>query len=309
MMKRESSPNCAPLCSVIVAAYNDWVPLDHCLRSLAGQSNAPDFEVVVVDDGSKAPSPDFVHRWEEHYPLTVIRQSHRGIAAARNRGIAASKGSILVFVDADCKLAEDCLAVLAETIARSPKHNCFQLHLTGDCSGLVGRAEELRLLTIQEHRLQPDGSIRYLNTAGCAIRRESVNAGGSVFDPSARRSEDTLFLANLIQAGELPLFVPSAFVQHAIHLSLVACLLKDVRSAYLDRWAADLIAAMGIRLRASHQERLDMLASMWKTSKRQSIGRMAWFVVVTRHGLGRLLYIAYGFLRIRPRSSVPVSCY
>lgn len=308
MIKRESSPTCAPLFSIIVAVYNDWQLLDRCLRSLAEQASAPKFEVVVVDDGSKSPLPDFVHSWEEAYPLTVVRQPHRGIAAARNRGIAASKGSIVVFVDADCKLREDCLAALAEAVSQSPQHKCFQLRLTGDCSGLVGRAEELRLLTIQKHMLQPNGCIRYLNTAGCAIRRESVDAGGSVFDPSALRSEDTLFLANLMQAGELPLFVPSAVVQHAIPLSLIECLLKDVRSAYLNRRAADLIAAMGIRLRASHHERFNMLSSMWKTSKRQSIGRMAWFVVITRHGLGRLLSAVYDFLRIRPRSGVLVSC-
>jgi hypothetical protein len=42
-------------------------------------------------------------------------------------------------------------------IADSPQHDCFQLRLIGNCSSLVGRAEELRLSTFQNHMLQPDG--------------------------------------------------------------------------------------------------------------------------------------------------------
>ena len=126
-----------------------------------------------------------------------------------------------------------------------------------------------------------------------------------MFDPTALRSEDTLFLANLMQAGELPLFLPGAIIQHVIPLSLLECFLKDVRSAYLDRRAAELIASMRVRLRASHRERIDMLSSMWRTSKQRSIGRAAWFVVIARQGLLRFLSIAFGFLRIGPNSDLP----
>ena len=79
-------------------------------------------------------------------------------------------------MDADCRLHINCLTALGEALARSPQNDCFQLRLTGSCSTVVGRAEELRLLTFQEHTLQPDGRIRYLNTAGFAIRRARAGA-------------------------------------------------------------------------------------------------------------------------------------
>ena len=47
--------------------------------------------------------------------------------------------------------------------------------------------------------LQPDGRIRYLNTAGFAIRRTAVNVEEGLFDPVAIRAEDTLLLANLMK--------------------------------------------------------------------------------------------------------------
>jgi glycosyltransferase involved in cell wall biosynthesis len=274
-----------PSFSVIIPVYNDWAPLDSCLRSLAEQSNAPTFEVVIVDDGSDEVASDAIRNWNRQYPMTVVRQAHRGISAARNLGIQNSRGAVLVFVDADCKLQYECLGTLEAKIREKPGRNYFQLKLIGDCSRLVGRAEELRLITLQSHLLQPDGHIRYLNTAGFAIRRIYANTAGGVFDPSALRAEDTLLMVNLMESGELPWFVGDAVVQHAIPLSLFACFLKDIRSAYLERSTYAVIAAKGIKFRVSHGERLSMLRAMWKTSGQLSIGRLAWFVLVIRQAL------------------------
>src|ERR1700680_1026443 len=121
-----------PLFSIIIGVYNDWTPLDQCLRSLQQQMNGPSFEVIVVDDGSKEEASGFIRRWTQCYPLTVVREDHAGISAARNRGAQISKGIVLLFVDADCKLQANCLAELASSITQYPQHNCFQLRLIGD---------------------------------------------------------------------------------------------------------------------------------------------------------------------------------
>jgi glycosyltransferase involved in cell wall biosynthesis len=305
MIGPDPIPTTSPLFSIIIGVFNDWTPLDQCLRSLEQQTNESGFEVIVVDDGSKEEAPEFIRGWVHHYPLTIVRERHVGISAARNRGVQISKGMVLVFVDADCKLQANCLAELASTIARSPRHNCFQLHLIGDRSGLVGRAEELRLITLQNHLLQPNGCIRYLNTAGFAIRRMTANIEGGVFDSVAARAEDTLLLANLMQGGELPFFVPNAIVQHAIPLSLIECFRKDYRSAHLEGRTFDIIASKGVRIRVSHRERLSMLWSMWKTSKQQSIGKLAWFVLAARQALR---WIALWFTNIsKVRATSPLS--
>ena len=288
------------LFSIIIAVYNDWAPLDHTLGSLAQQENGTSFEVIVADDGSSRAAPESIRRWGESYPLTILRHSHAGISTARNRGVEASTGEVLVFVDADCRLAPNCLAALAKAIADFPQHNYFQLHLVGDCLGTVGKAEELRLAMLQEHMLQPDGRIRYLNTAGFAIRRAAVDVARGVFDPVALRAEDTFLMATLMQRGELPLFVPDATVEHAIPLSVMACLRKDLRSIYLEARTYDLIASQGVRFRVGYRERLAMVWSMWKTSGKRSFGRRPWFVVTGRQGL-RLIasYVYRSFRAVR----------
>lgn len=296
MIPCEQGSESPPHFSVIIPLYNDWVPVEHCLRSLARQSSPPAFEVILVDDGSAEEAPEFIRGSNYPFPFTIVRQAHCGIPSARNRGIRNSKATILLFVDADCRLEPSCLAALSETIARSSKHNCFQLRLVGDRSTIVGRAEELRLATFQRMMLQPDNRIRYLNTAGFAIRRDRLEAG-EVFHPGALRGEDTLLLAGLIQAGEMPLFVSDAVVEHAIPLSFLQCLRKDMRTVYLEGTAIDLIASKGVKIRLTHGERLSLLRAMWRAAGQDSLGRSAWFVAVIRQAFQRIASFGYLYLR------------
>lgn len=298
----QPSSTATPPFSIIIAVHNDWVALDPCLRSLAQQTHGPRFEIIVVDDGSSEAAPEVIREWTRRLPLTIVRQPHAGIPTARNRGIEISRAPVLLFVDADSRTQAGCLAALAATIEDSPQHQCFQLRLVGDCSGPVGRAEELRLRIFQQHMLQPDGRIRYLNTAGFAIRRARVNLEAGLFDPAALRGEDTLLLANLMQCGELPLFVANATVQHSIPLSFMACLVKDIRSAYLEGKTYELIASKRVTIRVSHRERLRMLLSMWRIAGQDSIGRSAWFVLVARQTLQRMVSFGLGCLGIRHKN-------
>ncbi len=286
-----------PLVSVIIAVYNDWTALYSCLNSLAQQADGPDFEVIVVDDGSNDSAPESIRQWSSRFRLNCLRQPHAGVSAARNHGIQTSQGSILLFVDADSRLQRNCLSALASTIAARPMQNHFQLRLVGNKRGVVGRAEELRLRTLQNQLLQPNGYIRYLNTAGFAILRAKVNVEIGLFDPSAARSEDTLLLASLIERDELPFFVADAIIEHDIPLSLLECFRKDIRSALLETRTFNRIASKGIRVRMTHPERVRMLGSMWNVSREPSIGRLAWLVLMARQSLQRIISFLYPILR------------
>jgi cellulose synthase/poly-beta-1,6-N-acetylglucosamine synthase-like glycosyltransferase len=281
------------LFSIIIAVYNDWAMVEGCLQSLARQTKAPSFEVIIVDDGSTEIVPEFICNPTYLFPSTLIRQSHTGIPSARNHGACTSKGAVLLFVDADSRLDANCLAALSSAIDRSPQDHCFQLRLVGNCSSLVGRAEELRLSMFQNHTLQPDGRIRYLNTAGFAIRRSGAHIETGVFNPAALRGEDTLLLANLMQVDALPRFVPEAVVEHYIPLSFMECLRKDIRSAGLEAGAYGSIASKGVKIRVTHRERLRLLRSTWKAAGQSSIGRSAWLALVVRQAFKRALSFGY----------------
>lgn len=278
-----------PRFSIVIPVYNDWLPLQECLQSLARQQNDPSFEVIVVNDGSLDAPPEMIQQWASAYTLKLLRQSHEGISAARNLGIRNSHGEILLFVDADCKVRSNALAALNSAIDHSPDQESFQLKLVGDRSSLVGRAEDLRLTTFQDQMLQADGRVRYLNTSGFAIRRTSANLRTNLFNPSALRAEDTLLLVELMQVGKPPLFVPEAVVEHSVPLSVTDSLRKAVRSAIVEKKTYDVIAAKGIRIRLSDRERLTFLRSVWKASAEPSIGRSAFFLLVARQAIKRTI--------------------
>ena len=104
-------------------------------------------------------------------------------------------------------------------------------------------------------------------------------------------------MATLMQRGELPFFVSNATVEHAIPLSVMACLRKDLRSIYLEAKTYDLIASKGVEFRVGYRERLTMLWSMWKASGRRAFGRRPWFVVTGRQGLRLIASYVYRCFR------------
>lgn len=301
-------PTSSPKFSIIIPVYRNWPSLNECLTSLAQQINAPSFEIIIVDDGTEGDIPKFISKWEALCSVMITRQSHAGIAAARNRGIRASNAAICLFVDSDCRLDTHCLQMLERTVDAFPGQHYFQLHLVGDCGdGLVGKTEELRLRVVQHHFVRPDGSIRYLNTAAFALRRNEFDSGTPLFSPFVTRGEDTLLLANLITIDKVPLFVSEAIVQHAIQLNLIAYLCKTIRSAYLEGVAFDIISAGNIKIRARHRERLRMLGSAWHFSADSKIGRMAWFVLLTRQVLRMLSSFCYQRLRDKSNYAVQIA--
>jgi glycosyltransferase involved in cell wall biosynthesis len=99
--------------SVVVCAYNAAVTLNSCLTSLK-DLNYPTYEVIVVDDGSR----DQTATIAKEAGVRLVAIEHRGLATARNAGIAAAEGRIVAFIDADAEADPDWLYHLAETIIR-----------------------------------------------------------------------------------------------------------------------------------------------------------------------------------------------
>jgi glycosyltransferase involved in cell wall biosynthesis len=85
---------------VIVPTRNRPLLLAEVLAALDAQEDAPSFEVVVVDDGSREDTRDWLAR-HGGPRVRVLTQPHRGAAAARNAGIQAARGRIVAFLGDD----------------------------------------------------------------------------------------------------------------------------------------------------------------------------------------------------------------
>ena len=87
-----------PKVSVIIPTYNRGWILKEAIDSVLAQ-DFTDFELVVVDDGSTDDTKKILDDYKSD--LIVIRQSNKGVSAARNRGIGAASGGLIAFLDSD----------------------------------------------------------------------------------------------------------------------------------------------------------------------------------------------------------------
>ena len=104
-----------PKVSVVICAYNAEPTMEACLESLR-KLRYPDFEVIVVDDGSTDRTGAIADGFEGFH---VIHQQNKGLSAARNVGIAASLGEIVAFTDSDCVVDPDWLHYLVATFLQT----------------------------------------------------------------------------------------------------------------------------------------------------------------------------------------------
>lgn len=91
-----------PAISIIIPTHNRLPYLRKCLNALASQQiPQAEMEVIVVADGCTDGTASALEAASHDFPLEVISQSASGAAAARNRGVAASRAPLLLFIDDD----------------------------------------------------------------------------------------------------------------------------------------------------------------------------------------------------------------
>ena len=142
------------LISVIVLNYNGRGFLDGCLTSLASQTYS-DFEVIVVDNGSRDGSPDYI---EENYPWVRLAKNDEnlGFAGGTNVGIRAAKGEFILTLNNDSRADSRFIEELIKPMA-DPE--------VGVCAAKM---------------LFPDGRI---NSAGICISRSGAAWDRGMFEP------------------------------------------------------------------------------------------------------------------------------
>jgi glycosyltransferase involved in cell wall biosynthesis len=106
-----------PTVSIIVPAYNHGAYLTLTINSALVQTWR-DFEVIVVDDGSKDNTPEVAASFGD--AITFIRQENKGMAGSRNTGIRHARGEFIAFLDDDDLWEPEYLAHVIPALQRDP---------------------------------------------------------------------------------------------------------------------------------------------------------------------------------------------
>jgi GT2 family glycosyltransferase len=205
-----------PVVSVLIASDRVEDSLLACLASLARQSGAPNFEVIVAS----AQAPGTAGR--SSFELVWVEAPARNPAARRNLAARRARGALLAFVDDDAEADPDWVAAGASALARCDVAGGPDLLSPG--APLAERISDLLLATpgigsgVPAHQRNPrPGSVRSphdLALCNLFVRRSTFESLGGFDEPLGYVSEDTDFLRRAMNLGARIEIDPAVRVRH-----------------------------------------------------------------------------------------------
>jgi glycosyltransferase involved in cell wall biosynthesis len=199
--------------TVIIPVFNASHTIERCLSSLIRQSvKKEDYEIIVVDDGSKDGTSDIV----KQFPVKYLWQTNRGPASARNKGAREARSEIILFTDADCVPQNNWIEEMVRYFDDQKVMAVKGAYKTSQKS-LVARFAQIEFEERFE-MLKKVEAIDMVDTYSAAYRKSTfLSLGG--FDPSfpVANNEDTELSYKMSMAGYKMVFNPNAVVSHLNH--------------------------------------------------------------------------------------------
>ncbi len=201
-----------PLVSVVIPSHNYAHYVSDAIESVLAQTYAP-VEIVVVDDGSTDDTPVVLARFGDR--IRTQRLPGRGVAEARNTGLRACLGDLIVFLDADDLLLPDGIATLVAAFERHPDVDVvhgqwYHCNIRTGGVQLVGKPEMAgdAVAPLAHGNL---GAIHAIMTR----RRALEEAGG--FDPAVSYTADWDLWFGLALRGFRFGYVPRPVAVYRVH--------------------------------------------------------------------------------------------
>lgn len=190
--------------SIIMAIYNTASYLNEAIESVLEQSIGFEkhIQLILIDDGSTDGSGRICDSYKQKYPnnVAVLHQKHRGVSAARNRGLEMAEGRYLGFLDSDDQLSYNTLHNVADF---------FQLHqgkidvISIPIYWFDGKTGE-HILNFKYHSgnriisLESEPECIQLSISSSFIRREVLCQNGRCFDDRLAVAEDAKLLQEIL---------------------------------------------------------------------------------------------------------------
>lgn len=187
----------APFFTVVIPVYNRAHALGDAIASVLAQSDQ-DFEIVVVDDGSKDDPKAIVESFADSR-LRIVRQENRGGGAARNTGIDLARGTFIAFLDSDDTFLPHHLKTMRGLLADTKNTVAYARMLVDRGEGRL-ILKPPRAIAPGEHMatylLCDRGFVPTITVVAPALWAKTVR-----YHESLRAAEDTDFAIRLFIAG------------------------------------------------------------------------------------------------------------
>lgn len=218
--------------SVIIPAYNAERFIVETIQSLQRQTFS-DFEIIVVDDGSTDQTASMVMQIEDPR-LRILTVEHQGLSATRNRGVAASQGKFIAFLDADDLWTPNTLQLHVEALTTNSAADLsygwtyfwnYDLKNSSDVTKLIApsAAGATAYRAMLERNIVGNGSNIF-------VRRSAFDAVGG-FDQTLTHGEDWEFCFRVALQGEVAL-VSQPIVYYRQHSTSICSDFEPAKTSF-----------------------------------------------------------------------------
>jgi O-antigen biosynthesis protein len=202
-------PAAQPMVSVVICAYNAERTMRPCLESLR-HLQYPNFEVVIVDDGSRDSTAAIAADFPE---FRLIRQPNKGLSVARNVGLHAARGDIIAYTDSDCVADPHWLSMMVRTMTEGVFDGCggpnYAPHEEGWVEGCVAASPGA-----PSHVLTSEDRAEHLAGCNMFFRKAALAQIGGFDAQFAAAGDDVDICWRMLDAGFSLGYCPAAFVWH-----------------------------------------------------------------------------------------------
>lgn len=209
--------------------YNVERYLAKCIDSILN-SSYPDFELILINDGSKDNSLKICQDYQQKDKrIQVIDQKNQGASVARNKGIQASLGEWIVFVDADDFISSDFLSLVAAQkkadlllfdFEKSNLEKPVKKALPPIEIALDQRENKVNLIEklFLYQQILPQGHSELRAPWAKAFRKSLLDRYGIYFTPNLKVGEDALFNIEVLCRANSCFYIPTCVYYHTICL-------------------------------------------------------------------------------------------
>lgn len=191
--------------SVIIPAHQAEKYIAQAVDSVRRQGWPGEMEILVIDDGST----DATAQTAQALGVHLLRKARGGAASARNMGLQAAAGDLILLLDADDLLTEGALAALYGALAAG-------------VDAVFGLAEDFispELTETQKAELKPRPEAYGGVLPGCSLIRRQVFDAIGFFDDSMKSGETVAWQMKLRDAGIQTRQIPTVTLKRRLHLT------------------------------------------------------------------------------------------
>lgn len=201
--------------SIIIPIYNIQEYIKPCLESVLRQTHN-DIEVILINDGSSDDSGSICDSYaNQDDRVRVIHQNNLGVSAARNKGLAATTGEYIMFVDGDDMIDINMVAYMLDKASTNSNCTLVSCAVTRRHNNIGISGEN----TLRFNKVEASIDMLYMNNMDngpCAKLIPSKIAKSIKFNPKITIAEDLDYIYKILQKIDNEVFINSSLYYYRI---------------------------------------------------------------------------------------------